>query len=173
VKRLLNWAVFSLVVAGAYLLAGPTAIGGPASYVIVDGTSMEPTYDDGDLIIAFERDIYAVGDNIVYDAPVDLQFNVIHRIIASTEGGFITQGDNRDEPDRWIAPHETIHGAARFHIPNGGALIAFLRQPAVILGLLSGLVAFEIMKRREQGQLESTDVEESAALRERDAEATR
>jgi signal peptidase I len=147
-----NWVLFLMIALGAYLFAGPTSLAGPASYVVVTGTSMEPTYANGDLVIALKRDAYSVGDSIVYEAPVDHQFNVIHRIVASTDDGFITQGDNRDEPDGWIAPHETIHGAARFHIPNGGALITFLRQPAVIFGLLAGLSVFEILKRRERRQ---------------------
>jgi hypothetical protein len=50
VKQLLNWGVFVLVLLGFYLIAGPTSLGGPAAYVIVDGRSMEPTYQDGDLV---------------------------------------------------------------------------------------------------------------------------
>jgi signal peptidase I len=138
------------VLAGAWFFAGPAHFGGPANYVIVDGRSMEPTYDNGDLVITRERDRYGVGDVIVYDAPVDTQFEVIHRIVEPTEGGFVTQGDNRDEPDGWIAPHETIRGAALFHIPNGGAIVTFLRQPAAILALLAGFMSFEIMKRSER-----------------------
>jgi signal peptidase I len=173
-KRFLNWAVFVSVVSAVYFVAGPTSLGGPASYVIVDGTSMEPTYYDGDLVIAVERDAYGIGDNIVYDAPVDHQFNVIHRIIEKNDHGFVTQGDNRDEPDGWVAPHESIYGAARFHLPNGGALITLLRQPAVIVGLLAGLIAFEILKRREQRHVESPDEDPATRLpSERAAEMTR
>ena len=148
-KRMVNWGVFVVVVLGVYLFAGPTSLGGPASYVIVDGTSMEPTYDDGDLVVAYERDSYEIGDTIVYDAPVDSQFNVIHRITERTEGGFITQGDNRDEVDGWIAPDDQIFGAAVFHIPNGGAIVTFLRQPAAVLALLAGWLMFEFVKRSE------------------------
>lgn len=148
--RLANWGTFVVFVAVVWLLAGPTSLGGPASYVIVDGRSMEPTYQDGDLVIARERATYSLGDIVVYDAPVDSQFNVIHRIVQPTSGGFITQGDNRDEPDGWIAPHETIYGSAWLHIPNGGTAITWLRQPAVLAGLAAGLVAFELLKRAEK-----------------------
>jgi signal peptidase I len=172
-RRVISWAVFLVTIAGMYVWAAPTSLGGSTSYVIVDGSSMEPTYRHGDLVIAREQDEYTIGDSVVYDAPIGRRFNVIHRIIAPTEGGFITQGDNREEPDGWVAPHETIHGAARFHIPNGGALIAVLRQPAVIVGLLSGFLAFEFLKRREQGRVTSAGVDASEQSLEREAETTR
>ena len=146
-KTILNWGVFVLVLLGLYVLAGPTSLGGPASYVIVDGVSMEPTYEDSDLVVAYERDTYAVGDVIVYDAPINHQFNVIHRIIERTDGGFVTQGDNRDEVDGWIAPDEEIYGAALFHIPNGGAIVNFLRQPTTILAIGAGWITLILMER--------------------------
>jgi signal peptidase I len=133
-------------------VAGPTFLGGSASYVIVDGRSMEPTYHDGDLVIARQQASYSVGDIIVYDAPIDSQFNVIHRIIEPAEDGFVTQGDNRDVPDGWIAPHENIYGSSWLLIPQGGRWVLFLRQPAVIAGLAMGLVTFEFLKHAEKRQ---------------------
>jgi signal peptidase I len=149
-KRLANWLVFMTFLSGVWWLAGPTHLGGPASYVIVDGRSMEPTYRNGDLVVARERERYKIGDVIVYDAPIEQRFEVIHRIVAPTDGGFVTQGDNMERPDGWIAPHHTIHGSASFHIPRGGTLVAFLRQPAAILGLIAGWVAFELVRRSER-----------------------
>ena len=146
-KKVVNWGAFVLVLLGVYVLAGPSSLGGSASYVIVDGVSMEPTFAGGDLVVAYKRDTYEIGDIIVYDAPVNSQFNVIHRIIDRTEGGFITQGDNRDEPDGWIAPQEEIHGAALFHIPKGGAIVNFLRQPTTILAVGAGWVTLILMER--------------------------
>jgi signal peptidase I len=148
--KFLNWGFFLLALSVLYLAAGPVSIGGPASYVIVDGASMEPTYHSGDLVVAIERNEYKVGDTIVYDAAINSQFNVIHRITAPTEGGWITQGDNMDRPDGWIAPHDEIHGVALFHIPNGGAIVAFVRTPAALAGLLAGWVFFEMAKREEK-----------------------
>jgi signal peptidase I len=172
-NALTNWGIFSVVSLAVLLVAAPTSLGGPASYVIVDGSSMEPTYDDGDLVVAFERQTYRPGDVIVYEAPIDVTFNVIHRIVEPTAGGYVTQGDNRDEPDGWIAPHDTIHGAARLHIPNGGALLLFLRQPAVILGLVAGLGAFEVLKRREQRPAVAIDVDDAETTSEPVAETGR
>ena len=143
-SRLSVFFAFLLVL---FLTAAPVQLGGPASYVIVDGRSMEPTYQDGDLVVAYAHSDYDVGDVIVYDAPVDSQFNVIHRIIDTTDGGFVTQGDNRDEPDGWNAPYEEIHGAALFHIPRGGAIVNFLRKPTTILAIGAGWVTLILMER--------------------------
>lgn len=151
-KRLINWGAFVIVLTAVWALAGPTALGGPASYVIVDGRSMEPAYSHGDLVIARAQASYEVGDVIVYDAPVDAQFNVIHRIVEPTDGGFITQGDNRETADGWIAPHDMIFGASWLMIPKGGHIVSFIRQPAVIAGLLMGLLTFEILKHAEKRQ---------------------
>lgn len=149
-RRILSWTVFVLVVTGAYLIAGPTVLGGPASYVIVDGRSMEPTYSHRDLVVAYERATYDIGDVIVYDAPVDTQFEVIHRIVAPADGGFVTQGDNRDQPDGWIAPHDRIYGAAVLHIPRGGVIVAFLRQPSTVLAVVAGWLTFAYLERQER-----------------------
>jgi signal peptidase I len=157
-KSLLNWGIFVAVLFGVWQFAGPIQLGGPASYVIVDGRSMEPTYHDGDLVVARVQEEYAVGDVIVYDAPIDssfdAEFEVIHRIVDPTAGGFVTQGDNMPRPDGWIAPVEAIQGAAVFHLPKGGQLVAFLRQPAAIIGLLAGMIAFEYLKRMEKRRTE-------------------
>jgi signal peptidase I len=163
-RRLLNWGVFALVLVAVWVVAGPTFLGGPASYVIVDGRSMEPTYHNGDLVIARQQDSYDVGDIIVYDAPIDSQFNVIHRITEPTEGGFITQGDNRNEADGWIAPNDTIYGSSWLLIPNGGRFVIFLRQPSVIAGLVMGLVTFEFLKQAERKQRRRDEAEVPAEV---------
>jgi signal peptidase I len=150
IRTVLDWAVFLLCLMGLWVAAAPTTLGGPASYVIVDGRSMEPTYGDGDLVIAYASDAYEIGDNIVYDAPIGTPFQVIHRITARTDGGYVTQGDNRDEPDGWIAPDDAIYGAARFHIPKGGTVVTFLRQPPVVFALVASLLTFELLKRSER-----------------------
>jgi signal peptidase I len=162
-RTALNWLAFVAVLAGFWTIAGPTALGGPASYVIVDGTSMEPTYRHGDLVVAREREVYDVGDIITYDAPVDGQFNVIHRVVGTSEEGYITQGENMERPDGWLAPSNSVYGASWFRIPAGGRILVFLRQPASILGLAAGFIAFEILKRHELVASETREPSEVAA----------
>jgi signal peptidase I len=160
-----EWAGFMAVVAVAFWFLGPAALGGPASYVIVDGTSMDPTYANGDLVIARVQDAYAIGDVITYDAPVDVDFPVIHRIIEVTDNGFITQGDNRDEPDGWVVAPDSIHGASWLHIPRGGAIVAFLRQPAAIISLVSAWLVFAWLSRRERRDDDSDEPDDTPLSR--------
>lgn len=143
-RKLLSWMVFALVVAGAsFVLRG-------VSVVIVDGQSMEPTYYNNDLVLAYERDSYGIGDVIVYDANVAGQFNVVHRVVDEVDDGFTTQGDNVPEPDFWIAAHDRIYGSVFLHIPRGGAIVSFLRQPAAMIAFVSAWLVFAWLGRRER-----------------------
>lgn len=156
-NKVLGWIVFVLVILATYLLAGPTSLGGPASYVVVTGTSMEPTYRDGDLVIALEAGSYRPGQAIVYDAPIGEHFSVVHRIVRSTEGGYVTQGDNRAGPDEWIAPRDAIYGAVRFHIPHGGTVLRYIRQPVSVFATVAGLLTFAILKKSSKETPPSTE----------------
>ncbi len=65
----------------------------------VDGESMWPTLESGDLVVIQPSPISDVhiGDIIVYGPPCSVEgSSVIHRVVNGTaEGGFITQGDDR------------------------------------------------------------------------------
>ncbi|QQG48941.1 MAG: signal peptidase I [archaeon] len=69
----------------------------------VDGTSMLPTLEEGDLVVlehASFSDVH-VGDIIVYDPPCSATgSSVIHRVVASSPDGFTTRGDNNPLPDQ-------------------------------------------------------------------------
>ncbi len=62
---------------------------------------MNPTFHDGHLLYVRPnvRDL-SVGDVIVYQDPIN-KVNVVHRIVAVSEQGLITRGDNNpyDDPD--------------------------------------------------------------------------
>ena len=65
----------------------------------VDGVSMWPTLESGDLVViqpVSMNDVH-IGDIIVYGPPCAvLGFSVIHRVVGGNETtGFITQGDDR------------------------------------------------------------------------------
>jgi signal peptidase I len=70
----------------------------------VDGTSMYPTLEGGDLVViqAVSMNDVHIGDIIVYSPPCsDEGFSVIHRVVGGTPaGGFTTQGDNNPLPDQ-------------------------------------------------------------------------
>jgi len=68
----------------------------------VDGTSMLPTFEEGDLVVIQSvpfRDL-KVGDIIVYNPPCAVTGqSVIHRIIGFAGGGLVTKGDNNPYSD--------------------------------------------------------------------------
>jgi signal peptidase I len=65
----------------------------------VDGKSMWPTMESGDLVVIqpFSMNDVHIGDIIVYGSPCSATgSSVIHRVVNGTKGGgFITQGDDR------------------------------------------------------------------------------
>lgn len=152
VRTFVDRAVFVVVLAGLWLLLGPVQLGGPASYVIVDGTSMEPTYRDGDLVVSRERDQYGVGDVVTYAPDVAGQpFPVIHRIVeVAAPGEYVTRGDNRDEVDGWLATDADIVGASWAHVPYGGTVLEQLRRPVLWLAAAIGLCALGLLSTRDE-----------------------
>ena len=71
----------------------------------VDGHSMLPTLEGGDLVVLQSvpiGDIH-VGDIIVYGAPCSAGGeSVVHRVINITSTGLITKGDNNQHPDQYL-----------------------------------------------------------------------
>ncbi len=135
-----------------FFLFRPTSLGGPASYVIVAGHSMEPTLRMHDLAIVRRGDPYGVGDVIAFRVDGG---EVIHRIIGGDASeGFVVQGDNNDAPDLWRPRPADIEGAMWLHVPGAGYALEFLLQPvnlAIVVGSLATLwllVAGETKPRR-------------------------
>jgi signal peptidase I len=123
----------------------PQALGGRAGYVLVSGTSMEPRYHTGDMVIVERYAHYHAGQLIAYRVPKGDPMagaQVIHRIIGGDEQhGFIVRGDNRTAADVWRPKHEDIVGAKVTRIPKAVVVLQFLRSP-LLLGLLAACFVF-------------------------------
>lgn len=142
-----------------FVLLGPSAIGGPATYVFVSGTSMEPTLQTGDLVVVRSAEAYASGDIIAFLVPEGNPAAggfVIHRIVggSSTEG-FTTQGDNRLDIDSWRAMSGDIVGEAWIVLPGAGPYLTWLRNPAVFASLAAGFTVFTILLGAGDGRKQS------------------
>lgn len=137
------------LLAAWFVLLRPTTLGGPASYLWVNGTSMEPTLASGDLAIVRESGAYGPGDIVGFRVPQGepgAGALVIHRIIGgSASDGFVTQGDNKPIPDRWRPAGEDVVGAVWVVLPGAGPAVSWIRQPAVVASLAAALVVFSIM----------------------------
>ena len=135
--------------------------------VLVSGNSMHPTYESGDLIIAWTQDDYKLGDIIVYH-PDDLpcsRCNIVHRIVDQNEldGGWITKGDNNDFLDPWQPQNSEIIGEVAAHYQIGWFSKIILNKFLWITILLFALSVFftlwawEHLRQHEEGEEESGD----------------
>lgn len=140
----------------------PTSLGGPATYLLVRGTSMLPTYKDGDLLILLPQASYAVGDPVAYRVPdgdIGAGKLVIHRIVGGdAAAGFELQGDNNDALDPWHPRQSDVAGSVRVAIPSIGRILGFLRDPVTLGALASaGVTAWLLLStgaprvRRREG----------------------
>lgn len=146
--RLLGRAV-SLALIGAVVVAWavtlrPQALGGPAVFVAVRGSSMLPTYRQGDLVVVESAAAYRIGEVVAYRVPagqVGAGKIVIHRIIGG-DGvrGFTLRGDNNTAPDPWSPKQGDMVGVATVRLADAGRLIALVRQPATLAALAASLV---------------------------------
>jgi signal peptidase I len=128
-----------------FALLRPTALGGPASFVIVAGDSMLPTLRSGDLVVAQRHPDYPNGAVVVYRVPEDepgAGASVIHRVVGgSLADGLLTRGDNTDGPDIWRPRAPDVLGQAWFSVPAVGRALAFVRSP-LGLGAVTGFGVF-------------------------------
>jgi signal peptidase len=125
----------------------PSSLGGRVSYVMVSGTSMEPTMHTGDLSVTVRHDNYKVGDIVAYRIPKGTPgagYLVIHRVIGgSAADGYKVQGDNRDQPDVWRPDNGDVVGLRWFLVPKAGKLLGHVTSPltiALFLGTLTMLL---------------------------------
>src|SRR5712691_9902245 len=123
----------------------------------VDGVSMRPTLEAGDMVVLQFVNISAirVGDLIVFNEPTFdgcVDFTIIHRVVAkASDGGLITQGDNRatnpvpDEPSGGPYIHQRcLVGRVIFVIPYLERLADLLPYPTnyVLAALIILFVVF-------------------------------
>ncbi len=121
------WSGALLVLAfTGWVLFAPPQLGGQATMVIVDGSSMEPGYHQGDLIIVRSADYYQIGDIVAYK-HLQMGKYVIHRIIGEELNRFILQGDNNTWTDGFKPSQTEIIGKQWIRIPKIGKVIAWLR----------------------------------------------
>lgn len=159
-RRILQTGVLLLILAGFWAAFAPTQLGGPLTYAIVDGISMEERFRLGDLILVREAQDYQVGDAVVYH---DRQMNsfVFHRIVGSEAGGFILKGDNNSWLDSYRPAREEIVGKLWLHIPKLGIAMGWMREPinmSLTVGLLGVVLMSDLLKspsRQKPGKVTS------------------
>lgn len=147
------FATWGVVALAWFVWLRPVALGGNVSYVMVQGTSMEPTYHNGDLVIARSGGSYHRGDVVAF--RVGGRFNdpalVIHRIVGGNGAhGFVTRGDNRDRTDPWSPRNANVVGRASFSVPFAGRVAGMIRRPSTLAILGAGAVLVDTTRRRRR-----------------------
>jgi len=140
----------TLILVGAWIaFLRPTIFGGPATYLLVSGQSMEPTIHAGSLVILVGASSYHRGEVVAYripDGDPASGLNVIHRITGgSGEAGFIMRGDNTNATDLWRPRTDDILGTPVFVIPGAMPVLLFLRSPIIIASLAAALSIYLLL----------------------------
>lgn len=132
----------ALVAAWAVALR-PAVLGGPATYVVVRGTSMLPVDRSGDLVVVRRQVHYEPGEIVAYRVPrgePGAGILVIHEIVGGDPvHGFVLKGVNNPTPDPWTVPSSDVVGAQWLRILFGGTVVRFLRSVLFLALALAGL----------------------------------
>lgn len=136
----LGTAALAVLAIVGYLLFAPQPLGGPVSYVVTDGISMEPKLHPGDLVIVREAPVYRVGDVAAYRSD-NLGRVVLHRIIRVDSGGYVFRGDNNDFIDQDRPRADEILGKKWLVIPGGGKVLGWIGNPIAATVLAFGIAS--------------------------------
>ncbi|MGH3413863.1 MAG: S24/S26 family peptidase [Marmoricola sp.] len=140
-RRLVMLAAGVGMLAVVWALFAPTAIGGPASYVVTDGTSMLPRFHGDGLVITRARPDYHVGEIVAYHNK-ELHSVVMHRIVARAGDRYVFKGDNNDFRDRFHPTKSGLVGQEWVYWPGAGRYLVMLRQPPVFAVIIAAAVLF-------------------------------
>jgi len=134
----------------------PSALGGSAEILIVQGQSMLPTILPGSLVVAKQAPEYYVGEIVVYimKSGTGAEKIVVHRIIGQNDDGFVIMGDNNPVKDPGIYTNDDILGRVIFATPYVGDMFALLRNPLVLVMVGGGLAAVQMVQKRKKEKKE-------------------
>ena len=140
----------------AWVAFAPAALGGPLTYAVIHGTSMEPRLHQGDLVLLRPAGGYDPGQVVGYHDPL-LKRLVLHRIVGNDGTRFITKGDNNNFRDQTTPEPGQVVGRLWLRIPHAGGLISAIHSPipaALLLGFVA-LAPFGESRRRRRHEPES------------------
>lgn len=127
-------ALVGLMVFGWFFLA-PSSLAGSMDYLVVHGTSMEPSISRGDVVITRAQSSYAVGDLVAYGS--DLGVIILHRIVGREGSRYVLKGDNNDFVDRFTPQDSEVLGRAVATLPSGGRVFSTLSSGPMLFGSLA------------------------------------
>jgi signal peptidase len=158
--------IVAIVVGAQFVLS--SAFGSSPFYVVVSG-SMRPTLEVGDIVVVQNVPFNNIhlNDVIIYAAPLPAggcrDLVVVHRVVGfSSDGGLITQGDNRgsnptpDEPGEWPYVHaDCVRGVVVLVVPYIGKISMFFPPPTNYILVAIILVFIFLSEFRRKGGSET------------------
>lgn len=151
-SRLFLALLGTAVIVAIWSQIGSVQLGGRASYVVTDGTSMLPHFRGDGLVITRSESSYRVGEVVAYHNQ-QLHSIVMHRIVAMNGDRFIFKGDNNDFRDSYEPLQSQLVGKEWIYLPGAGKYFDDFRQPAVfgvtlVIVTLFALLAFPAREPR-------------------------
>ena len=140
-----------------WVLLAPPELGGGTRYAMVVGKSMLPTLRSGDLVLLRTSPAYQVGDIVGFSDP-EIHAVIVHRIISSANGQYITQGDNNPTPDAYSSTYQDVLGKVWFRAPAMGNMVVILKKPLVftlVVGLLGLFVILTFGQPKNPHQIKN------------------
>ncbi len=135
-------------------------LGTPYPLMVVSGSSMEPTLEDGDLVVVkgIRIEDIKVGDIVAFYEPRTHAKIITHRVIriVKTQSGKVlleTKGDNNPESDYerwgWLVSEDDLIGKVIYRLPGLGRVVRFMRTPVgvLLIAMFYGLLLYELFKR--------------------------
>jgi signal peptidase len=171
-RNLLVLAAVGLFLAW-FVLLRPSFLGGPATYVMVGGESMEPTLHNRDLVVVREHDSYTRGDIVAFRVPQGEPGEgaiVIHRIVGgSPDEGLVMQGDNNEGLDPWRPAGDEIVGRMWFSLPGASPFVSVLQSPTLLAGVAASVAVLLVLSGggQKKGPPQLSAAEPSHAIRRR------
>jgi signal peptidase I len=134
-------AIVSLALLGVgWFFLAPTQLGGSDAYVQIYGTSMQPRFHAGDLVIVRSTNsTFRVGDIAAYRNPTLGNHVVLHRIIQITGGRYVFKGDNNNFVDSYHPTRNELVGHMWVHAPAVGRYLVWMHGPHLFL--VAGIIA--------------------------------
>jgi signal peptidase I len=145
------------VLALLWFTFAPAQLGGRATYVVTDGTSMQPKFHGGDLAIVRPESNYRVGQIVAYNNR-QLGKIVLHRIVALDGDRYVFKGDNNGFQDFEHPTKSQLIGALWIQVPGFTTRFGFLHSPwfigslVALAVLLFGGSAFRNDRRRRRNR---------------------
>jgi len=136
--------------AAAWTILGPSQFGGVMSLAVTRGSSMEPGFHAGDLVLVRESARIDTGDIILYRSTTTGQ-DVLHRVIGRSGDAYLTKGDSNSWVDLDRPTIDDIRGVHVGSLAGAGAWIEPLRSPlgtAGSAGLALALIGMSLTPAR-------------------------